>query len=389
MTQKRIAIILHAADATLADWVITSETGEIIASVRQEQLSNLSAQTKDADVIVIVPAEDVLLTETTLPKLSRHKLLQALPYALEEQLIDEVSDLHFAIGVHNANGTLPVAVVAKTKMQYWLDSLKTAGIEPTNMISMIQALPLTDKQCDIYSFDNIYMVRTGKYSGFAADADSFEKMLTLYKEEHPEVNMTSQLDSAKNFMEILAFTGTTGKAEMIAINLLQTPYATKRKLTRTKNVWKFAAYFAAAWMAVVVISNVISFFILHYQSSHIENKIQAIYMHHFPHATSMVAPRERMEQKLKEMTAAAQKNNFLSLLATVGKSLSKTTGIHLQHMEYRSGILTLEISSAAFDNVDSLISDLNTHGLTVKQQNSASAGSQVKATLLINAGGAV
>lgn len=385
MTQKRIVIVLYASDATLADWILYSETGEMIESVTKANLSDLSVQAKDADAIVIVPAEDVLLTQTTLPKLNRHKLLQALPYALEEQLIEDVSDLHFAIGDHQADGTLAVAVVAKQKMLQWLDSIKSAGITPAAMLSMIQALPLTEKNWEIYSFENLRMVRTGKHSGFAADTQSFEQMLELYKTEHPENSLSITPAKANSLIEVPSLASIT---DLTGINLLQPPYAAKRKLTRTKNVWKYASYFAAAWIAVAIVSNLISYFILHYQSSSIENQIDTIYKHNFPHATSMTAPRERMEQKLKEMTTAAQKNNFLSLLATVGKSLSKTTGIRLQHMDYRNGLLTLEVSSSAFDNLDALISDLTSHGLTVKQQNSATAGSQVKATLLINAGAA-
>ena len=49
--------------------------------------------------IVIVPSEDVLVTTVTLPKMNRSRLLQAIPYALEEQVIEDVDTMHFAAGI--------------------------------------------------------------------------------------------------------------------------------------------------------------------------------------------------------------------------------------------------------------------------------------------------
>jgi general secretion pathway protein L len=412
MTHKRIVILLNGLDSALADWVCLSETGDITQTVLDGQLKSLTLLIKETDVTVIVPAQDVLLTEATLPKLSRQRMLQALPYALEEQLINDVGDLHFAIGEYQPDGTLPVAVVAKDKMQHWIHILKEAGIEPVAFIPATLAVPFNENQLRIYSYNNLNIVRTGKYTGFTADNTSLAKMLELS-------NLTMSTDNAltststtinasipktksdthhhavspakpitydditkKSLLEKIALTLTSTPF----INLLQRPYVAKRKTTRTKNVWKYAAYIAIAWVAISFFNNFVSFIILHHQSNAIEAQINEIYTRNFPQAKSVSAPRERMETKLKETISATQKNNFLSLLATVGKALSTTHGIRLQNLTYRNGQLTLEVSSANFDNLDTLTRDLNAKGLTVKQQNSATAGSQVKATLLINAG---
>lgn len=378
MTQKRIIIMLNPTDLTLADWVILNDE-TVTQAEMQGQLSDLTLLSKYAYITAIVPAADVLLTQTNLPKLNRHKLLQALPYALEENLIEDVTQLHFAIGDQQADGTVPVAVVAKSKIQLWIDAFKSVDIEPLNMIPMTLALPQNEDVWQVYSYHQSKIIRTGKYTGFAADDSMFENVLSVMPDK-PEIQLQDL--SNKTLLERISITLPT----VPPINLLQGPYRSKRKTSRTKNVWKYAGFAAATWLAAAFLSNLISFLILHFQASSIDSQIEHIYYQHFPHATSTVAPRERMEQKLKEITSAAQKNNFLSLLATVGKSLSHTTGIRLQNLDYRNGLLTLDVSSATFDSLDMLTRDLNANGLTVKQQNSATSGSQVKATLLINAG---
>jgi general secretion pathway protein L len=387
MTHNRILIAFRSHDTTHADWVISSEEGNILQTIMHGELKNIAAAIQGAEVTIVIPAQDVLLTQTTLPKLSRHKLRQALPFALEDQLIDDVSELHFAVADYQDDGTIPVAIISKAKMQTWISALKDLKIEPLAMMPATLALPLHENQWEIFSFDNINIARTGKYSGLAADNNMLNMLLDLkFKEQtqHETINITRSTAPEKMILEKMA----QDVISLPFINLLQGEFPAKRKTTQTKNVWKFAGYCAAAWIALAFFSNIISFFILHSQSSNVEDKINAIYHRNFPHANSIVAPRERMETKLKEMTSATQKNNFLSLLATVGQSLTKTNGIHLQNLDYRNGIMTLDVSSATYDNLDSLTRNLNASGLNVKQQNSAITGTQVKATLLINAGAA-
>src|ERR1700687_202408 len=81
--------------------------------------ANLAALAMGKEVIVIVPGEDVLLVHAKLPKMNRSRFLKVLPFALEEQLIDEVETLHFALAETQDTGDLAVAVVRQQKMQEW------------------------------------------------------------------------------------------------------------------------------------------------------------------------------------------------------------------------------------------------------------------------------
>ena len=69
---------------------------------------------------VLVPGTDVLLAEPELPAKAGAKLQQIVPYALEEQLAEDIDDLHFAIGKRAGDSsTTPVAVVALSLMDEW------------------------------------------------------------------------------------------------------------------------------------------------------------------------------------------------------------------------------------------------------------------------------
>src|SRR6185437_9490013 len=95
------------------------------------------------------------------------------------------------------------------------------------------------------------------------------------------------------------------------INLLQGLYRPQYKSTQTKKIWIIASIAGIAWFFLSLCSNAISFFILHYAKNTIEQEINQIYHDAFPTATSVVAPRERMENALKQISANANKNDFL------------------------------------------------------------------------------
>ena len=111
--QKTI-IYLDPFIAPQASWVTVNSSNHIVQTVMQGNLYDIPAS-ENNDIIVIVPAQDILLTAAQLPKLNASRLQQALPFALEEHLIDDVSQLHFAIGEYQTDGTYPAAVVTQQK----------------------------------------------------------------------------------------------------------------------------------------------------------------------------------------------------------------------------------------------------------------------------------
>lgn len=385
MKQERLFIYLHARDAQ-ASWIITDDTHKIIQSVADGDLNQLT-NTDDKDVYVIVPAQDVLLTQATLPKLSRQRLLQALPFALEEQLIDDVDTLHFAIGEQQSDGNLSVAIISRQKITAWLENLAALGIAPRALIPAIFLLPYMPSHWQINTDHHHCLVRTGKFSGFACELDNLEILLELKLNEEPEKGTLNLIRTHLSEQQLLE--RSTGEwLSSPWINLLQGSYQAKPPSTKTKKIWQYAAYLAIACVTIGFFNHLVSFFMLNRQANKIEAEINQIYMRNFPQAKSIVAPRERMEDKIRKLAGQAHKNNLLALLGELGKGLSEAPGIRIQNMDFREQQLTLEVTAATFDNLDAFTRSLSQQGLAVKQQNAATVGEQVKATLMIRAGAA-
>src|SRR5690606_28376181 len=97
--------------------------GNTLAAPQSGPLSLAPMPAGRPHVCVLVPGTDVLLAQPELPAKAGAKLQQIVPYALEEQLAEDIDNLHFAIGRRSGDSTtVPVAVVSQSLMDEWLTS---------------------------------------------------------------------------------------------------------------------------------------------------------------------------------------------------------------------------------------------------------------------------
>lgn len=405
MTAKRLVIYLSCYPTMMASWVAWNEANVVQDMVFEGDIADLKAYALGYHVTVIIPGENCLLLHTTLPKLSRQRLLQALPYALEEQLIADIQDLHFAIAEYQPDGTVPVAIIKRQWMETYIEILKQVGISANCMVPSTLALPFLPHHWQIYVLKDICLVRTGKYQGFACDHENIATFLTSQlaafsvQPESLQVYYFSNLATPLHVPNI-AIQEIACADKMVlenmgdslnthpSMNLLQGQYASKQSSSLTKKIWFACGYIAASWIALLFLNHVVSYFILQNALQKSELAINTIYKKHFPAATSVVAPRERMQEKLKKISSDANKNYILGLLGMIGKSLHQSPAIHIKQLDFREHSLTLTIVAPSFDALDRFKTSLKQQGLIVKQQ-SAGAGmtdSLVKANLIINTG---
>lgn len=391
-----------------AAWVITDPLGAVIKTVTQGDLAQLQPAPEE-EVLVIVPAHEILLTQTALPRLNPYRLQQALPYALEEQVLDELELLHFAPGPYQgqlkATGQsentphLPVAIVKKNLMQQWLDLLQKNGIQPSHIIPVIFALPYHKNQWQLLITPSYATVRTGLYSGFSTELQNIETLLALKLEEtesQPE-KLIIYHDKNQDFY-FNAITINTEKiglnaAEKLALaasalakcpylNLMQAPYATARKLKvpeKNKKAWQLAATAFVFWLGLLFCSNLGSWLILAYEHHHLQNLMQKTYQAHFAQAPAL-NPQEKLTAKLKKMLAQHDRFRFFQWLGYLAHA---TSTVRIQSLNFQNNQLSIELIAPSFSSLDELVLSLKSDGVEVVQQNATLLGSQIKAVLLI------
>lgn len=109
---------------------------ELLGDGSVETLQEIAEQLPPGKVIylvktvLLVPAEWVTLTTADIPSQQAKHILKALPFALEEQLAEEIEDLHFALGERKKGQPIPVAAVSRSKMEDWIERCGEADIYP-------------------------------------------------------------------------------------------------------------------------------------------------------------------------------------------------------------------------------------------------------------------
>jgi type II secretion system protein L len=164
------------------------------------------------------------------------------------------------------------------------------------------------------------------------------------------------------------------------LNLLQGRYASKKhRFRQTKKTARIMRVLAIVWLALLLAYPVVSYLILSQRVNAVQTQIAAIYHREFPNATSVVAPKLRMEEKLHQVTSQLGSNKFLLLSGYVGKGVQATPAVNLKRMQFQNNRLTLEVSAPSAADFSAFTQYLSNQGLSVKQQNANISGARVSA----------
>jgi general secretion pathway protein L len=131
----------QAVQASVLDWARVGAGGNLVER-GSTPLEGVSEQIGAHDrVVALVPGERALLYHVAIPARSRSAQLQALPYALEERLSEDLEAMHIVPGPRLTDGQLLAAVAARRDMDSWLEALRDARVEPRYLLPDTALLP--------------------------------------------------------------------------------------------------------------------------------------------------------------------------------------------------------------------------------------------------------
>ena len=151
-------------------WVNIDSAGARKSEVWDGSLDQAAASNDGRPVIALLPSEDVL-TITTELRARGNKLLNALPYALEDHVADDVDDLHFAPGQRMPNGLLPVAVIARAKMDAWLEALRSRDLSVARVVPEYHGVSDVPNTLTLFIEGDLLMFNDGQGLAFSISGD--------------------------------------------------------------------------------------------------------------------------------------------------------------------------------------------------------------------------
>jgi len=345
-------------------WVLC-DNGKPLGTMIKGPLNAAAKAARDARVIIIIPGEDVVVTEVSLPGQNRQRLLKALPFALEEQLIDDVNDLHFVLGPRHGNGNYVVSVVNRERIQMWSGICEDLGLRIDVMVPDTMALSTNIGTWTILLDDTRSIVRTGVHSGFAVDHSNLNQLLssTIADAEGvmPErINIIDCRDTNIDSNDISLGSGielhvTNFEQDSLIwlaehfdyeapVNLLAGEFSRKEKVRGHLRKWYPAAIMLAALLLLNVTTKIIDYVSLNNESQTLSKSMTSLYKKTFPQAQRVVNAPVQMQQKLDKLQSVTgnSESSFSELLVRIAPILRSTPGINIRSLRYQNGRIDIE-----------------------------------------------
>lgn len=370
------------------------------------QIPGVGAMTR---VLVWTPPSDSLLTRVTLPTRSRAKIQQALPFALEDQLIGEPEQLHFAYRILEGNN-LAVAVTARERMQAWLSQLTEAGLRPTGFCPAILALPLDAGSWSIVFRENDIWVRTGMASGFAcaASAGTPPAMLELALREargkqdapvgltviHPPAgfDQTAWNVQLKLPLNIQKQDFWAGYHEALPpLNLLQGGFAPSHQMQEMLPGLRPAAIMLAIWLVGSLGFSTWEWWQLKREHESLRQEMASVIRQASPNAQVVIGQEPLQMQQLlislQGKSGKASQADALPLLGNLAPAMLAHPQIKLRGIQYDEARLTVDLSLPDFQVMEALKNALIARGMQVETVGANSTAAGIEGRLRLSRNG--
>ena len=366
---------LDIEESHFVKWIKLDEDGVPITRGAEARLEQVSSVTQNANVIVLLPLEQMLLTNVNTRARKQKHLQKAIPYALEDEVADDVENLHFALGQRYGENDFPVAVIDKSILDNILDELDHVGIYPDMVTADVFGLPFRENTWTLLIENERALVRTGVYQGFTIDLHNLQQMLTSSLRQAEitpaELNVYCCDDQQVGIKKLNLPISTNelddcppglfadGLDESECINLLQTSYKKKDKKHRQFGAWKVAAMLFGAWLALSFVSVFLDYAKLSKQEKKLDAQIVQLTKQIFPDMQNISADsaRIKMEARLKNfMDTASSKSQagFMELLAMSGESMKQAGKVDINTLSYRDGKLNMKVNSSDVQVLDTV-----------------------------------
>ena len=356
--------------------------------------------------VVLLQAEDVLLTRASVPSKQARQILQAVPFAVEEQLASDIEDCHFALGGRYDSGEVSVAVVDRRLFEQRLDSLRQVNICPEIVLVDVLQVPLDGSVSLLVDHDRL-LIRTGAAAGLSfpleqmvqaigllsvaqrADliirvaADQRETIDLAVNQVNAEYNMScsvveQDLDSLEYLCRGLDWRG---------LSLLQGEFQVKQPSTGRRGIWRSVAILG---LVAFVLHLTVLFgqgLYLERQAQEFELAAQQLYAEIFPTDRNVNDIRRRWRAKLAD-AGNNTNSDFVSLFAAAAKNLPGSNLVqgNINYNDSR-GDLILQVTASRSETMVAFVQQLTVQGLKAEIGTISQEADVVKGSIKIKSGG--
>jgi general secretion pathway protein L len=377
-------------DPGTVDYLAADGAGRILETLRSGSLVDAAHHQAGRRICVLAPASDVLLTDAEVPVKSGTRYQQIVPFALEEQLAEDIESLHFAVGKRAGDATrVPVAVVSRALIDGWLNHLRDAGIAPEYLYADSSLVPENPGQAVlVLSGDSVILRAADKAPvtlPLTALTEALELLraapalatefggrgLVVYAGEAEWQQYGATIEAVRGEFEGLSvqllpdgplglfaqsLPGTT------AINLLQGSYAPASPLGGGFKAWRVAAAMLVGLLVLHGIGSAAQLMMLKRTERRLDASIGETFQQAMPGEHNSSNARRRMEARMASLQGSTDSSGLLAMLSAVAQARSGASGTAVQALSYRQGTLELQVTAPGAAALDRISQQLRSGG---------------------------
>lgn len=387
--QKTVIVHLHDAALSSVSWVFFNENSVTAGEAQVGNLHDLSAVCSGHKVALIIPSTLLTFTSIQLPATDRERMMRALPYAMEDHIIDDIDSMHFSINAWK-NKQANISAISRQQMDSLIERFNNAGISPDYIIPDIFLVPFNDGDWTVLISNKYALVRTGQFSGFTANDYNLQQVLKLNLSQITELPKSINFihkDDVENFttsqllpdFPSISISNTVYKndyvtlfhdyfSENLPFNLLQGIYSKHEQMANIWRSWRPVAVFSGVMFMLYALSLSFDVYKLNAQITTIDNQINKVFKNTLPDVRKIINPKAQLQQRLAELSkdSGNTKSGFLPLLAKSASSITDTKNIKLNSITYKDGQLDMELVIDNFQSLDALKSKIESHGVVTE-----------------------
>lgn len=413
-----LVIRLGADREQAASWIAVDSNGTRTSQPVTGPLASAARDVADRSVIVLVPATTVLTTSVNIPVKGGSRLRAALPFALEEQLADDIDNLHFAAGARRDSGQVPVAVVAHERMSEWLRQLDEAGLSVSRIVpenyglaripGTMSLLAAEDQIMFNDGADNEFVMQGAKPSDALAvtgalgdldnedrvpghllvyctpgDEDRFQHDWNALRHELASVDINLLPDGV---LPRLAVTVAAGNG----INLLQGRYGAKTEIGALFRPWRYAAILFLTLGVLVFGGKVADYYRLTQEEVALKAQFEQVYRSIRPNDQhEVVDPVATVNSVRRSLGAPSALQVLLPSLSELGQALQQNQTANIEAISYRAGVIDVRLTAPDVATLDKIQKAVSSSGrFSAAIQSTDQVGDKVNSRIQIREAGA-
>lgn len=354
-----------------SSWVAADAQGQLLSLPSHDEAGGLHTMATGRRVALLIPAGEVSFFQATLPAGNESRLLQLAPFALEDQLSQDVDALHFAVGPRDAStGTVPVAVMERARLQQYLARATQLQLIPHAVFAESDLAPVLPGHVTVLVAGDQLLLRDDTARPLvlpAADPLLALEMLPGTGASLSQANLTVFVgpgdwqkysgvieplrEKVASFKVQLNNGGllaqlAQGLAHGAPLNLLQGAFKPRGASKSAWQAWRWVAGLAATLLVLHVAGSLWQLRQLRRAGAELDGAITQLYQSIYPGQAPGREPRRALEKRLAAVAGGGgSQGEFMTLLAAVAAAKQNVPVAQLESLVFKPGSLQLKVTA--------------------------------------------